>query len=514
MMESNFVNEEVNHGLKLLAKSSMIVFVGLFFSKVFTYVYRIVIARHFGPEIYGVFSLATMILGLLVALSSLGLVEGLLRYIPWYIAREKKKEALYLIRLSFCVTLFFGIFSGGILFLSSEYISINLFHSPDLILFFKIFSLIIPFYILANLFLTVIQAYGKIGWYSFILNILQNLVKTLFLILFIYLGVSESSIIFSYSLGIMAMFLVSYFYCKYKLSLKLISFRSTIEKKRSVRKEFFLFSWPLLFYSLVSLIFFWVDSFFIGYFLSPLEVGLYNAAVPLALLLSFTPELFIKLFFPLITRELSKKNDGAIRELSKQVQKWILLINIPFALLLVFFPEIFINFFFGSEYLASASSLQILALGGLIISFLWVPNSLILAKGKSKLILYNILFALGVNIILNILLIPLYGINGAAIGTVISKVILGGFLFFEVYKYYSFVPIRRKSFYFLISASISFICLLFLSRFVESNFFSIFLLVFFYILFYFLLILLMKALDKNDVFLLKEIRKRILPKSF
>ena len=76
--------------LKVLAKTSMVVFIGVLLSKVFTYAYRILIARYFGPEEYGLFSLAFMILGFFTALSSLGLIEGVLRYLPIYRGKEQK----------------------------------------------------------------------------------------------------------------------------------------------------------------------------------------------------------------------------------------------------------------------------------------------------------------------------------------------------------------------------------------------------------------------------------------
>ena len=55
--------KEVNQGLKILAKSSIIVFIGIFLSKILIYIYRIIIARNFGPEVYGLFSLAIIIMG-------------------------------------------------------------------------------------------------------------------------------------------------------------------------------------------------------------------------------------------------------------------------------------------------------------------------------------------------------------------------------------------------------------------------------------------------------------------
>ena len=79
----NIIKEKINidKSLKLIAKSSIIILCGIFISKLLTYIYRIIIARTFGPEIYGVFSLILMIVGILTPIINLGLNEGLLRFI-------------------------------------------------------------------------------------------------------------------------------------------------------------------------------------------------------------------------------------------------------------------------------------------------------------------------------------------------------------------------------------------------------------------------------------------------
>ena len=78
--------------LNLIAKSSLIVLLAVLISKILTYVYRIVIVRVYGPEVYGVFSLAIIIFTISITLASLGLYEGLLRYIPFYRGRKEKKK--------------------------------------------------------------------------------------------------------------------------------------------------------------------------------------------------------------------------------------------------------------------------------------------------------------------------------------------------------------------------------------------------------------------------------------
>jgi O-antigen/teichoic acid export membrane protein len=53
-------NKKLNSSLRSIARSSVIVFIGIIISKILTYVYKIIIAREFGPKVYGLFSLAIM----------------------------------------------------------------------------------------------------------------------------------------------------------------------------------------------------------------------------------------------------------------------------------------------------------------------------------------------------------------------------------------------------------------------------------------------------------------------
>jgi len=511
-------NQEIDKGLKLIVKSSIIVFIGLFLSKIFLYVYRIIIARCFGAEIYGLFSLALMIIGWFIAFSSLGLREGLLRYIAFYRGKKELHKIKYIFRFSMNILFFSTLISGIILFLLSEFISINIFHNSDLIIFLKIFSILIPISVFSYLFLSIIKAYEKIGWYSFISNILQNFVKLVVLIILIIFGFKTNSIIFSYFIGILVMLFASYLFCKYKLPE--IFEKSKLEEiqKKKISKQLLFYSLPLMFSSVLFTIFSWTDSFFIGFFKGASEVGIYNVAVPIAVLLGFAPILLTQLFFPLITKEYSRKNVDLIKELSKQVSKWIFIINFPLFILLVFFPGAVINVLFGVEYLVAENSLRFLAIGTLVSSTLIISPLLIEVVGKSKIHLIDGIFALILNIILNYVLIPMeniffienaLGINGAAIATTISSVFLYTLFLFQTKHYLLFIPLRRKILSVSIISIIPTFLLFYIKKFIQINFISLILLSSFFILSYILLILITGCLDKNDIMILKSFKKRL-----
>lgn len=510
--------QEIDKGLKLIMKSSIIVFIGLFLSKIFIFAYRIIIARYFGAEIYGLFSLALMIIGWFIAFSSFGLNDGLLRYVSFYRGKKEINKIRYIIKFSLIILFFSTLISTILLFSLSEFISINIFHNSDLIIFLKIFSFLIPFSVFSSTFLLIMNAYEEIGWLSFFSNVLQNFVKLFFLVLLIFFGFKTNSVIFSYFLSILVLFLASYLFSKYYLSE--IFGKYSLEKnlKSRLRKEIISYSFPLMFLSVIASIFYWADSFFIGFFKSSLEVGIYNVAIPIVLLLTFAPNLFVHLFFPLITKEYSRKNFELIKELSKQVSKWIFIINLPIFIFIFFFPGTIINILFGAEYLSAENSLRILSLGLLVSSSWIILPTLIQMMGKSKIYFWDMVFALILNIILNYFLIPMktiffiensLGINGAAMATTISTIFLNFLFLLQVKNNLSFIPLRRKILRILAISIIPTFILVYLKKFVSINPISLILLGSFFILLYILLILLTGCLDRNDIMILKSFKKKL-----
>ncbi len=504
--------ETINKGLKFIAKSSMIIFVGIFLSKLLTYIYRIVIARHFGPEIYGLYSLALIVLGLFVVFSSIGLTDGLIRFASFYRGKKQIHKIRYLLKILTIILFASSTIFAILLFLCSSFISINIFHNENLVIFLRVFSVLIPLTVFSYIFLGILRAFEKIELYSFTWNVLQNLVKVITLILFIFLGLKTNAVIFSYFLGILSMLLVAYFLCRYKLSEVFAPHKLKKEKKARITKEVFSYSWPVMFTGLVGTMFYWIDSFLLGYFMGAINVGIYNAATPLIGLMAFIPAMFTQLFFPLITKEFSKKNYGVIRELSKQVGKWILILNLPMFLIMIVFPTTLINLFFGESYLAASSALRILAIGGFISSLVFLSTDLISMIGKSKLILINIIGASIFNVILNFILIPRYGLNGAAIATSVVTTLLSIVLLCEVKYHIKIIPTKKKILNIFLVSLIPFSLILFIKQHMQTNLLTLILLGTFFILSYICLLLLTNSLDKNDLFILKAIKNKLLKK--
>jgi len=505
--------QEISRSLNVLAGSAVVVFIGVILSKIFTYIYRVIIARQFGPEVYGSFSLAINILSLITAISLLGFDSGLVRFIPLYKSQNKRKDIFLLIKFSSKIVLVVSLILGALLFIFSDLISVNIFHEQGLSVYLKLFSFLVPISVMGAYFLALIIADEKIKLYSFIENIATNGLNVICLVVLLFLGFKSFSVPLSYFLGTTILLFLTFYLYKRKISYPRFS-ESIRDNSSQIKKEFLSYSIPLLFFIMFNFIMAWVDSFSLGYFKSTREVGLYNAAVPIAMLMNLAPQLFIKLFFPIITREYGKNKKYTISELSKQVNKWIFFINLPLFAMIFLFPERFISLFFGNEYISASTSLQILVVGSFLLSLSKISDRIIAMLGKSKILLTNILISILINFTLNAVFIPMpnvfgiengLGINGAAIATTISSFVLVFLSLIQTRTYSSIVPVRRKMVNLIISIIISTLIILKLRNFITDGL-SLVLFSIFFLLTYLIISWFLKSFDKNDLNALRLIK--------
>lgn len=516
MTEIN-IQDDLDDSLRKVVKTSMFVFVGIVLSKILTYIYRVIIARKFGPEVFGLFSLALVILGWFNTIASFGLDGGLSRYIPFYRGRGEKDKIRFIFKYLIIVYLISGTIFGILLFLFSETISLKIFHNSQLIPFLRIFSIIIPISILTQPFIGTLKAYEKIGWHSFIFNISQNVVKIVILVFLIILGIKSNSVAWSYLMGTLSMVLLAYIVLKKNVKELFDKINLKSAEKKKLSKKLWGFSLPLMFFSIIGSLFYWVDTLMLGYYKGATYVGHYSVAMSLAFLLLMTSELLTPLFFPMVMKAYSQRKMAIIKNLSKQLTKWIFLINLPLFLSIFLFPGAFINILFGSAFSKANNALRILSIGTLFSSVIVISNQLMYASGKSKLILSNIVISTITNIVLNIILIPIpkilfienpYGLEGAAIATTISVILLNMLFLIQSKKHFLFIPLKRKMITIALISIIPTLVLIYLRSVISMTLVSLILILSLFILIYCALIIVSGSLDKNDWMIIRAVWKK------
>jgi O-antigen/teichoic acid export membrane protein len=126
--------------------------------------------------------------------------------------------------------------------------------------------------------------------------------------------------------------------------------------------------------------------------------------------------------------------------------KWMTMLGIPIFTVLFFAPEVAIGFLFGSRYTDGALVLQILAVGKLISLLAGLNFNSLVALGDNRIVAYLMFVQILLNFAATYLLIPVYGIEGAAaalVGSAAAGDALGATVLF---KRYGVHPVHRSLF--------------------------------------------------------------------
>lgn len=198
-------------------------------------------------------------------------------------------------------------------------------------------------------------------------------------------------------------------------------------------------AWPLILSGIVIMMYMRLDQIMIGEMIGDVGVGLYTVSTRFTELWYFIPSVFATSFFPKLVEKFNtnKKNyyDVCLRLL-----KLLFFISFSIAVFFTFFSSFIINFLYGKEYTMSVFALQISIWTGVFVFWGVAAGNMLVIQNLNKHNLIKSLQGLLLNVILNLVLIPKYGINGAAIATLISQ-------FHASYFYYLFFKKTRHIFF-------------------------------------------------------------------
>jgi O-antigen/teichoic acid export membrane protein len=164
----------------------------------------------------------------------------------------------------------------------------------------------------------------------------------------------------------------------------------------------------------------WTDTLMLGHFKTTEVVGLYNAANPVSHFV-FTPLVALQLIYvPVASGLYARDSVVELRQSYTLVTRWAVHIALPLLLMVLFFSEQILSLFFGTDYINASPALKLLALGWFVNVGIGPAAMVVMAMEKSNFLLRASLIGAGMNILINLLLIPPLGMVGAAIATVIS----------------------------------------------------------------------------------------------
>ncbi|MEM2191887.1 MAG: flippase [Archaeoglobaceae archaeon] len=444
----------------------------------------IFLARFLKPELFGLYSLSLSTVGIISIFSDLGIKSAATRYIADAMKTENYGLASgylwFLIKLKIALTAVVAF----LLYFYAEPIAM-MFDKPISMLL-KLLSIYLAFTSFSSLLVGVANAMNdfKADFMNYTISGISKLVLTVFLV---FLGFSILGAILAVIISVILAFILLFYYIIKKYRAVFVN-RKKVESKRIIR---FIFYTALL--SIPTVIFANVDIVMIGYFLKAEDVAYYRAGfsiITAILSLISIPAVLMPVFVKLEGEDLT----GAF----SRAFKYSSALCIPSAFGLMLISENLLLFAYGEDYLPGLSAMQILCV--LLISPVFaIYGSVFSSKEKPELNFYPLIFAMVLNLVLNYLMIPIFGISGAAIATIVSNALFWltqSYIGAKEFKIYPNIGYIAKPLFCAI--------LMFL---LARNFNSMLLIIPTAILIYSLLLLAIKGITREDIEFIRKVGK-------
>ena len=413
---------------KKIGKESSITFVGLLYGNLNRYLYTALLARWVGPEFLGIYSIANSIMLISEVFAKMGLETGIMRFISRLNPDLDKEKINLLIGSSLKMVSVFSLSIMIILIISSGTIVDNYFNEQALLKsVLIIFAIAIPFNALIQISAFATQGFKRLKYKTIVTQFLNPTILLLSMV-FCYWFMSKE---YTIMIPILTTGVIGFLFMIIVLK-KVSGFKNNQILESKINYELLKFSYPLMFVTILQTLMHWMDILMLGYFTNPLTVGLYHPAARTAGLLQALLLSFLSIYAPLAAQFHSQGDKVKLSNTYQLVNRWLLIFAIPISAVFILFPEK-VLLLFGSQYLESSQVLVLLTIATFTQAILGAAGPTLSMSGHTKLVLFNSIGTFILNFGLNIWLIPIYGILGAAIATLTSLTIIGLIRVTQVY---------------------------------------------------------------------------------
>jgi O-antigen/teichoic acid export membrane protein len=400
--------------LSNIFKGGVLILFGSIISLGFNYLMRLVAARGLQPANYGSYVLATTIISITSTFCLFGLDTGIGRFLPRL--EEKKERTRYLFAAIF-VSLLLAIIFMCLLYLFPNSGYERIFGNSISKDIFVIFLFSLPFMIIFKVSIGYSQGNQTAKARVLLKDISLPTVKLLTLYLAIEFSLGLTGVSYSYVISYILISAICVVYL-----IKNISTFQILPKKDDFT-VILGFSAPLLITSIMTFIFRDADNLLLGLYATGQDIAIYDINYRTAMISLVLINSIAFLFLPAISELDSNGEIDKIREVFNSVNKLTIIGSSPIVFILILYPSYVVSLLFGPEY-NSPLTLRVLVLGMYFHIFFGPIGNALTSIGFSKLLMYDNTISSLLNVFLNIILIPMYGMVGAAIATTLAFMFL------------------------------------------------------------------------------------------
>ena len=404
-----------------------------------------VIAYFFGANGLGDYVLAIIVLKIFTLISKLGLDTASIRYIAEYSSENSLSSILDFRKKSIFLITTVSIICSLVMYLGAniiaEFIKANPQHIEITSFFILPMSLFVFHY--QNM-----RGLKEIAGYSFFFWMSQALFSLIAILALTTFTKDPAVPLYAYLISLIVISIFSVISFTYFLNKrKRIKELFTDDKRSESVKNILIVSLPLMLAQAVHFIMSWTDKLMLGILDSPdvisglstnsAQIGVYHTAFKLSMFATIGLMAVKSIASPKFAELYKQREFKLLKKVTQQSTKLIFWTTLPLVALFIFFSEN-LMLLFGDEFQAGVFAFILLSIGRVFVSFSGAAGNLLQMCGRQVIFMNIAVIGSVINVVLNFSLIPIYGINGSAIATMISLVSFNFLLVYYVKKEFGF----------------------------------------------------------------------------
>lgn len=402
-----------------------ITFIASVINMLFGFIITILLGRYLGSDDLGLYRMTFTIYGIALVFAGIGIPAAMIKYVAEFKSDSNKINSI--VSSGVITSLILGIGSCLLLYFLSGIFE-EIFDMYGLSGLLRLLSPVFPFALIGGALLGLLNGFREMKKYS-IAIIIQSALMLITSVILIYFGFGVNGVI----VGIV---LSSVGSCLYLIWVTSNFFKIALKGYVLTTKKLLRFGVQIFIANSINLINYQADIIFIGYFLTATDVGYYSVAIGLSKFFWIIPQTIQTITYPATSEYWANNNQSALQIMIDKSMKYSTCILLPIGLMVWLFAEEIIILIFGDSFIYAVLSLQILLIGTVINGVLERSIGGTLAGiGKAYLVPKIAACSATINIILNFILIPVFGISGAAIATAFSISITSIINLFFISKY-------------------------------------------------------------------------------
>jgi O-antigen/teichoic acid export membrane protein len=404
-----------------------------------------VIAYFFGANGLGDYVLAIIVLKIFTLISKLGLDTASIRYIAEYSSENSLSSILDFRKKSIFLITTVSIICSLVMYLGANIIADFIKANPQHIEITSFFILPMSLFIFhyQNM-----RGLKEIAGYSFFFWMSQALFSLIAILALTTFTKDPAVPLYAYLISLIVISIFSIISFTYFLNKRKQIKELFIDDKRSESvKNILIVSLPLMLAQAVHFIMSWTDKLMLGILDSPdvisglstnsAQIGVYHTAFKLSMFATIGLMAVKSIASPKFAELYKQREFKLLKKVTQQSTKLIFWTTLPLVALFIFFSES-LMLLFGDEFQAGVFAFVLLSIGRVFVSFSGAAGNLLQMCGRQVIFMNIAVIGSVINVVLNFSLIPIFGINGSAIATMISLVSFNFLLVYYVKKEFGF----------------------------------------------------------------------------